>query len=895
MTAMVASRAVVGAKLTAVAQKNYSRGVLGLHAAAEWDGASLQFEGEPVTVVACPSVLSVWEALHTHRADPWVVILTPLDEDQLGASALAHLINGRLMTPDPWDALMSNFGATTMEPALYRVDNDRGFALELLDTLMPDDYSPAPAGVLTVNHVFAAIAAGPMAIVGSRDVEIDSLALLEWSTNRAEAAPTTDDLRGSVRARFMTWLGSKAGRLEPVVLMLLESGRLPQLVPLGVVVGVFDQPEDQHARDLFLASRGLRGVDAELASLWASITTGFVRHQVTSTTRRSMLDEASNLARDPDASPRAERSVLLPVGLQSRRRELGERIDAALRAHAGTGTVSVTGLVGVEDAWTHHQQHLEARNDADVSVLSAAVRLVRWHATEARTERHLSDTSDAYLHDGAWVDTQLTIVRRGVVDSVLVGAVSRLIERTVERRRESDLRFARALADSPRPDVVTVESVLETWVLPLARRKPTLLLVVDALALPAAISLMATAEARGWTEVTAPGSPSRSYALAVLPTLTKMSRCSLLAGRLIEGGSDVERREFAQALIRNDFRPSVSAGPFIFHKVALDAIPAAAQIATDVANAISDTEHRPLVTAVLNYVDDTLHHADPGRTEWTMDSITHLAPLMEAASRAGRAVVITSDHGHVIDYGDGILLSRNSAYCHRAHADVASVDPEREVLVSGPRVMTADRTAVLAVDDKVRYQGRNAGYHGGGSPAEALVPVFILTQDASVLEPDSKPVGRTEPAWWEPTAMPSAPPAQAPASPGRVKKTPIADDAPSLFDSPEVETHTASRKSLGSRVISSPIFTSQSTLAGRLALQRDQFAALVDAIASSSAREVTVGQAATALGVSNQRARGALMQAKRVLDVEGYEVLIVGPDAVALDMDLLAEQFGVSL
>ena len=35
-------------------------------------------------------------------------------------------------------------------------------------------------------------------------------------------------------------------------------------------------------------------------------------------------------------------------------------------------------------------------------------------------------------------------------------------------------------------------------------------------------------------------------------------------------------------------------------------------------------------------VDDTLHHTDPGGTDWNLDTITHLRPLLHAARNAGR-------------------------------------------------------------------------------------------------------------------------------------------------------------------------------------------------------------------------------------------------------------------
>ena len=85
-----------------------------------------------MTVVPCPSTLAVWEALESRADDQWLVILTPVDDKELGDGVLSHLIDGRLLRPDPWDALRSTFAATTIEPALYRVANDRALAIGLL-------------------------------------------------------------------------------------------------------------------------------------------------------------------------------------------------------------------------------------------------------------------------------------------------------------------------------------------------------------------------------------------------------------------------------------------------------------------------------------------------------------------------------------------------------------------------------------------------------------------------------------------------------------------------------------------------------------------------------------------------------------------------------------------
>lgn len=432
--------------------------------------------------------------------------------------------------------------------------------------------------------------------------------------------------------------------------------------------------------------------------------------------------------------------------------------------------------------------------------------------------------------------------------------------------------FARTLADAPKPRVPLVENVLRDVVVPIARQTPTLLLVIDALSMAAANDLVAAIQQDGWTEVSADG--RRGSALAVLPTLTQRSRCSLLCGELREGADDAERKGFL-ALIRDAQLEATGGGPDpIFHKKALDAIPAGASLATDVTNALADTDRRPLVAVVLNYVDDTLHHTDPGGTDWTITAITHLRPLLAAARSAGRAVVITSDHGHLIDYGTGAKADRANTYGQRAHGDFTHVDPDREVVIEGPRVLTDTHRVVLAVDPDIRYGARNAGYHGGAAPAEAIVPVLAFV--AGRLPAWAHRVAAVEPGWWHAGRPASIPP---------ITK----QGNPSLFDIEEPPR----LNPLPAKVIGTRIYGAQRSLAGRIVVTDHQIKTLLTELLATGAHELTLSQAAAALGVATAGVNGALMQAKRVLDVEGYEVLAVGGGVVKLDEAALREQFQV--
>ena len=89
------------------------------------------------------------------------------------------------------------------------------------------------------------------------------------------------------------------------------------------------------------------------------------------------------------------------------------------------------------------------------------------------------------------------------------------------------------------------------------------------------------------------------------------------------------------------------------------------------------------------------------------------------------------------------------------------------------------------------------------------------------------------------------------------------------------------------------MFTAQWKLAGRIVVSEAQTGALIDGLLGTSNRELPLAQAARILGLGENRVTGALLQIKRVLDVEGYEVLALDGPVVRLDEHLLREQFGV--
>ena len=426
--------------------------------------------------------------------------------------------------------------------------------------------------------------------------------------------------------------------------------------------------------------------------------------------------------------------------------------------------------------------HRLADGDARTPAFHAAVRLARWLAGNATiSQGSLQALVGRHGDSDAWVDSAVGDAAPGVSDPDLGAGLAAILAVVRARRAAHDTAFATALAahtsDDPGPVAGThagvrhLEDLLPEVVLPLARSAPVLLLVLDGMSAGVGTEVIASVLARtgdGWAEALLPGQSRRAAALAVLPTLTEVSRASLLCGELRAGGQEVERRGYEALTKAYGLR-----GAALFHKKPLDSSRLGFAVADDVAAAIADVTRQPLVTCVLNTIDDALDRSDPGGTEWGADAVKHLVPLLDRARHAGRIVVLTADHGHVVERRQGTQRSYPDISSGRSRAATGPVG-DGEVLVAGPRVLRHDGRAILAVDEQLRYGPLKAGYHGGAAPAEAVVPVAVLVPGAIPEDVSLHLAPPQEPAWWIDPVAPAAA-AAAPPPAAVPKRRPAAD------------------------------------------------------------------------------------------------------------------------
>ncbi|NIL64670.1 BREX-2 system phosphatase PglZ [Salinispora arenicola] len=232
---------------------------------------------------------------------------------------------------------------------------------------------------------------------------------------------------------------------------------------------------------------------------------------------------------------------------------------------------------------------------------------------------------------------------------------------------------------------------------------------------------------------------SRGRASAVIPSVTGVSRTSLLCGRLASGAADTERARFTA------FWKSHRLAAELFHKADLPG-GAGHRLSPLVLDTISriDGPDRAVVGVVLNTVDDALDHGrEGGRVDWNLGDVAFLPELLAAAKNYGRPVLLVSDHGHVLERERGAPSSDDATSARwRPH----NRPPEDgEVELSGDRVLLGDGRIVVPwrEDDPVhRPQGRLPRWRlpRRNDRASAGVPARIGRTDAGAM---ARPVSGT--------------------------------------------------------------------------------------------------------------------------------------------------------
>lgn len=788
----------------------------------------------------CRSMLEMRDQLSS--GDPGkLVIVTPVEE--LSDDLCARLHKRALLRVDTWEVLRQRYNARTIEGRL-RADRVVGSALLRCATA-----APLSAGVLTEEGAWLVVCTE---IFGFPTARPDPVDLLRWTADAGEERLAANPQE--LRDRLAVWLKRTSGPIAETLLAVVAAGYARDGVAIGLALRALlaDTKSPELAQALVRAERytGNRPLPREIAETWAAASEKLVSSD--------QIEASDRILNDLGAAPFAWLSRWSALGTRQRSDEFAAEL-APLPRNAATLERMIAELR--DRHWSTSERPILGR-------LEMAIRLLRWlHAADPT----LADFEDAalwYEREGSWVDWARTRIRGGYERGPLAAALANLTAAVKERRERQNRQFAAMLASwnnqgAHFQKLTGVESVIERFVVPLAlKEEPVLVIVLDGMSFAVRRELSIELAARRWT-AWSPDSLEIPPSVSALPSVTEFSRYSLLSGELARG------TQGAEELAWSTHSGLVAAGgrqhpPVLFHKNDLAAM---AGPDPPVLREIADTRRR-VVGIVINAIDDSLSGPVQIAPDWNLEYLAVLRPLLDEASAAGRIVLLTADHGHILDYGTECRRQEGSDRYRPGKGDAAG-----EYYLERGRVVGSIGVTTLGVEG-IRYGARpRNGYHGGVTPQECLVPVVVFAQAGQTVT-GWKEVVESQPDWW--LAGPSAPPPNEPKTRRKPKQQ------QTLFTEDWI-----------SSLMASDLFRQQMEPPGNR-IQPDRLAAVLRALDAAGNRLLRAAFASR-LSLPLVRVNTTVAAMQRVLNYDGYGVLTIdeAADMVVLDRALLERQFNL--
>lgn len=640
---------------------------------------------------------------------------------------------------------------------------------------------------------------------------------------------------------------------------------------------------------------GVTPVEPTLATTWAEASSAVVAELVKVHGRKrvqSAFDAAEEILDRVQAGRAAFVSPWLPRGLFQRLERYGERLRDAL---ADSPTACTAALEEATKSVTEHR--LSQFSETGARAVVMATRLVRWLASQRVPADGASFQMlvEAYSRDGSFVDWARADLSFDGTSPVLSDAVQALRVRVDGARAEEYTRFAAALArwlESGATTPLPIERVLDEVVVPLADADPVLLLVLDGMSAAVFRELIEDVTRRGWTELVAEEPRRNGPVVAAIPTVTEVSRASLLCGRLVRGDAACEKQGFAaHAGLRAISDKKESKPPVVFHKDEISR--GGAGLLPEVTAVLADPDRR-VVGVVVNAVDDWLLKGDQLRAPWTAGVISGLEAILSAARDGGRVVVLLSDHGHVIERGTEFRTVATEGERWRS---IAEPQVDGEIRLGGPRVRAVIGADIIApCTERLRYGAKRNGYHGGATPQEVTVPMAVLTLSDEVRAGWRESAPWT-PEWWKAPdrpgagSIPSVPASQPESTPTtRLAPGQLPLFAPSLAAVPAGPGRAAPSAGVVAsdwvgRLLASKTFKDQLQRNARLGLDAERARRFLEALAERGGR-LPLDAMARRLDLPHVRLSGLVAAMRRVLNLDGCSVLGFDEASATLELRL---------
>ena len=896
--------AQIKAQVAAIRKKLPGTKSVAIRSKAKWSGnSSYEDNGEVFQIHQCDSPLAMRLALRESGDEKTTVLVTDLDDHDISDDILVRLKPRKLIPLDSWQIVKALFQVRAVDP---RVTRHGWMADALMDLIPPNGYPPVATGFLDAETVWGIVLDHYLGLSG---YSLDLLAVLKWSIDpknveRFCSAPQM------IQEATSEWLVSTAGPTVAAVLNCAarasKNNGLAEALPLGLAAGVVFNKATKGKLERAIGKLEEKYFDGHapeysIVERWSAAATEVVRLQLNDVrVKQSLLQRADEILREVGAEAFAYLSDTSPIGFDLRLADFGKQLSTSI---AGSKFDFET-LIEARNSISQHDRH--SRERRRLERVDMAMRLVRWLGeSQSRDEvKSLADAANRHLSDGGYIDWARLTLRSGDPVRELSEAYAKLFDKVTTAREVDSLRFAELLRDwtaakSTDETIVPVEQVLERMVAPIAAAKPVLVVVIDGMSVAVFRELMADVLGHDWVLLAEEGVGLRP-ALATVPSVTEVSRTSLLTGKLAQGHAPNEKVGFAEhpALLktcRSGFPP------VLFHKASLQETDDSS-LAADIRKEIGSA-HRKIVGVVVNAVDDHLLKGEQIDTRWSRDEIKVLPVLLHEAKMAGRTVILLSDHGHILDCN---AKGKQYEGGERWRFDETNLS-EGELKVSGVRVVIPETRKLIAPwTEKIRYGIKKNGYHGGVSPQEMVIPIAVLNSS------NAFPAGWSEapvdtPLWWDIATSPTnaEPETVLKLKPAEPKPVPSGmlfnvdelvqqaeNAAPVVVIPDSIATPPKAQAEWISRLLLSHVYEEQKRLGGRSVPADTVITRLLQAIDERGGK-ITSAALARAIQMPPLRLRGLLAIAQRVFNVDGYEVLSRDDvsDTIQLDRALLLKQF----
>lgn len=861
-----------------------------IRVSGDWSGSDhLVIDGVEHLVQTCVSDLQLREALlHAEAENKPSVLLCSMNSESIGDDVIDRIAKRRVFSPQVREMVAELF---SVAPARIdpRVLKAKVMMTALLEMVPPEGYPSVASGTLDLQTAWLTLLGR---VIGER-IETTSLTqFLEWSLSE-DKLQRLIRMDAGLKEAFVDWLARTKGESVRFMMAAIDSGFGADLVPLGAVLGITFDPK-HHRNSEHHTARGRlerffqhREIDPASAQSWfrASETILAQSQEGSDGMRwRQLFNRIDSLLDKLGLKDSAWISSQSLLGLEQRYNQVGRSLKKAV------GSKSSSALDDIRGGITLIRNHLLDEADPErLARLEMACRLIRWlQTTESLpTSRTLDTMVIGYHQDGGFIDWARNRLKETDESPEVQAAYGAILKRVEERAEAFEQDFALQLQEwtrnENRPAQFTlIEDVLKEVVAPAAKHQPILMLVLDGMNVAVFRQLLQDILRHDWTEIVHEKMTLPRPVLATLPSITSISRRALFLGRLDPGTNGTEEGEFK----KNDL---------LFHESGSQVRPQLFKmgdlsdenqggIAPKVLSAIADKKCR-VVSVVINAVDD---HLDSGKQvdfTWTRNTIRGLRELLRQASDSERLVIMTSDHGHVLDLGTQQVESAKDNRGDR-YRSADGRTGEGELDFEGARVYraTGNNRITLACSAGIRYGKDKRGYHGGANPQEVVVPLAILSDArADVLE-GWKAIPSYQPPWWRIDSSEIEP---APAPKPKLEK---AVEGLELFEQTSAQASEA--PDWIAVLLKSPIYQEQSKLAVRGAPAGELMMKLLESLDVRGGTAVKQALAQE-LEMPLFRLDGLIQNVSRILNLDGYPVINFdrASETVSLNIDLLRTQF----